>query len=80
MSNLDIKVPVYYMSMEDGEHLNYGSYSSREEASLDAVDIRNQLLSEGQEESEFYTVCKIVPSLNNVIQETKHRLPEIMRI
>ena len=75
MSDLNKEAPVYYMSMEDNEHLKHGAYSSREEAAEDAIKIRRQSIDNDDWEPKFYTVCRIIPSLENAIQETME-LPE----
>lgn len=75
MSNSNKEPPVYYMSMEDNEHLKHGAYNSREEAAEDAIKIRQQSIDNDDWEPKFYTVCRIIPSLENTIQETTN-LPE----
>lgn len=75
MSDLNKEAPVFYMAMEDSEHLKHGAYSSREEAAADAVKIRQQSINNDDWEPKFYTICKIIPSLENAIQQTTE-LPE----
>lgn len=75
MGDLNKEAPVFYMAMEDNEHLKHGAYSSREEAAADAIKIRQQSIDNDDWEPKFYTVCRIIPSLENAIQETIE-LPE----
>lgn len=63
-------LPAYYMSMNDGEVLNEGPYKSRAEAALDAPEIRQQYFEDHDEMPSFFTVCKIIPSVENAINET----------
>lgn len=63
-------LPVYYMSMYDGEVLNEGPYKSREDAALEAPEIRQQYFEDHDEMPSFFTVCKIIPSVENAINET----------
>ena len=62
--------PAYYMSMDDGEVLNEGPYKSREDAALEAPEIRQQYFEDHDEIPSFFTVCKIIPSVENAINET----------
>lgn len=78
MSDLNQEVPVFYMSMGDSEHLKHGAYSSREDAAKAAVEIRQQSIDDDDWDPKFYTVCRIIPSLKNAIQQTT-RLPEQIR-
>ena len=75
MSNLSTEKTVFYMSMDDGEVLNEGPYKSREDAALEAPEIRQQYFEDHDEMPSFFTVCKIIPSVENAMQETM-RLPE----
>lgn len=68
-------LPAYYMSMDDGEVLNEGPYKSREDAASEAPEIRQQYFENHDEMPSFFTVCKIIPSLENAIQQTED-LPE----
>lgn len=70
--------PVFYMSMRDDEHLSHGAYSSREDAAIEAATIRKQMIADGELDPKFYTVCRIIPSLENAIQQTED-LPEKMQ-
>lgn len=63
-------LPAYYMSMDDGEVLNEGPYKSREDAALEAPEIRQQYFEDHDEMPVFFTVCKIIPSIENAINET----------
>ena len=63
-------LPAYYMSMDDGEVLNEGPYKSREDAALEAPEIRQQYFEDHDEMPVFFTVCKIIPSVENAINET----------
>ena len=63
-------LPAYYMSMDDGEVLNEGPYKSREDAALEAPEIRQQYLEDHDYMPGFFTVCKIIPSVENAINET----------
>jgi len=63
-------LPAYYMSMDDGEVLNEGPYKSREDAALEAPEIRQQYFEDHDEMPSFFTVCKIIPSVENAINET----------
>lgn len=78
MSDLNKEAPVFYMAMEDNEHLNHGAYNSRENAAIEALEIRKQMIANGEKEPQFYTVCRIIPSLENTIQQTED-LPEKMQ-
>lgn len=78
MSNSSEEKPVFYMSMRDDEHLNHGAYNSREDAAIEAVKIRKQMIDDGEPDPKFYTVCQIIHSLENAIQQTKD-LPEKMQ-
>ena len=75
MSNLNKEAPVFYMSMDDGEVLNEGPYKSREDAALEAPEIRQQYFEDHDDMPTFFTVCKIIPSVENAINETT-KLPE----
>lgn len=63
-------LPAYYMSMNDGEVLNEGPYKSREDAALEAPEIRQQYFEDHDEMPAFFTVCKIISSTENAINET----------
>lgn len=63
-------LPAYYMSMNDGEVLNEGPYKSRAEAALDAPEIRQQYFEDHDEMPSSFTVCKIISSVENAINET----------
>ena len=70
MSDKKSVLPAYYMSMDDGEVLNEGPYKSREDAALEAPEIRQQYFEDHDEMPSFFTVCKIIPSVENAINET----------
>lgn len=75
MSDKKPVLPAYYMSMNDGEVLNEGPYKSREEAASEAPEIRQQYFENHDHMPSFFTVCKIIPSVENAINETTN-LPE----
>lgn len=78
MSDLNKEAPVFYMSMDDGEVLNEGPYKSREDAALEAPEIRQQYFEDHDEMPTFFTVCKIIPSHEHAIQQTSN-LPYWLR-
>lgn len=78
MSDLNKEEQVYYMSMDDSEVLNEGPYKSREDAESEAPEIRQQYFESHDHMPGFFTVCKIIPSLENAIQQTED-LPEKMQ-
>ena len=78
MSELNKETPVFYMSMGDSEYLSHGAYDSREDAAKAAVEIRQQSIDDDNYDPKFYTVCKIIPSLDNTIKQTT-RLPDQIR-
>ena len=63
-------LPAYYMSMYDAEVLSEGPYKSREDAASEAPEIRKQYFEDHDEMPSFFTVCKIIPSIENAINET----------
>ena len=70
MSDLNKEAPVFYMSMDDGEVLNEGPYKSREDAASEAPEMRQQYFENHDYMPAFFTVCKIIPSVENAINET----------
>lgn len=66
----ELKLPVYYMSMNDDEVLSEGPYQSREDAASEAPEVRKQYQENHGDNPSFYTVCKIIPSVENAINET----------
>ena len=71
-------LPAYYMSIEDEERLEHGPYESREQAVLDAPEIRQQIIEDHEWTPASYMVCKIIPSHENAIQQTSN-LPYWLR-
>lgn len=68
-------LPAYYMSLNGDEVLNEGPYKSREDAASEAPEMRQQYFEDHDEMPSFFTVCKIIPSVENAINETTN-LPE----
>ena len=71
-------LPAYYMAIEDEEHLEHGPYENREQAALEAPEIRQQITEDHEWTPNSYMVCKIIPSLENAIQQTSN-LPYWLR-
>ena len=71
-------LPAYYMSIEDEERLEHGPYESREQAVLDAPEIRQQIIEDHEWTPASYMVCKIIPSHENAIGQTSN-LPYWLR-
>lgn len=65
-------LPAYYMSIEDEERLNHGPYESREHAALEAPEIRQQIIEDHEWTPKSYTICKIIPSHENAIEQTSN--------
>jgi hypothetical protein len=65
-------LPAYYMSIEDEERLEHGPYESREQAVLDALELRQQIIEDHEWAPASYMVCKIIPSHENAIEQTSN--------
>lgn len=65
-------LPAYYMSIEDEERLQHGPYESREQAALEAPEIRQQVIEDHEWTPSSYTICKIIPSHENAIERTSN--------
>lgn len=70
-------LPAYYMSINGDEVLNEGPYKSREDAVSEAPEIRQQYFEDHDEMPSLFTVCKIIPSIENAINETT-KLPSFL--
>lgn len=71
-------LPAYYMAIEDEERLQHGPYESREQAALEAPEIRQQIIEDHEWTPASYMVCKIIPSHENAIEQTSN-LPYRLR-
>ena len=71
-------LPAYYMAIEDEERLEHGPYESREQAALEAPEIRQQIIEDHEWTPASYMVCKIIPSNENAIEQTSN-LPYWLR-
>lgn len=63
-------LPAYYMSINGDEVLSEGPYKSREDAASEAPEMRQQYFENHDYMPAFFTVCKIIPSVENAINET----------
>lgn len=70
MSSKKPALPAYYMAVEDEERLQHGPYESREQAAEDALEIRQQVIEDHEWTPTSYTVCKVIPSTENAIEQT----------
>ena len=71
-------LPAYYMAIEDEEILQHGPYESREQAALEAPEIRQQIIEDHEWTPSSYMVCKIIPSHENAVEQTSN-LPYWLR-
>ena len=71
-------LPAYYISIEDEERLEHGPYESREQAVLDAPELRQQIIEDHEWAPASYMDCKIIPSHENAIEQTSN-LPYWLR-
>lgn len=72
MSESNKEAPIFYMSIEDEERLNHGPYESRQHAALEAPEIRQQIIEDHEWTPKSYTICKIIPSHENAIEQTSN--------
>lgn len=72
MSDKKPVLPAYYMAIEDEERLQHGPYESREQAALEALEIRQQVIEDNEWTPSSYTICKIIPSHENAIERTSN--------